>query len=503
MLEGYIDSMWKKILIFVKNPWFMLSLIVILGIVLRVLEINKTSFWYDEAFTGVTVKLSWKEMFGVIALDKVHPPTFYVLTRLWASVFGFTQGSLRAFSVTWGVGSIVLVFAGIRNLFERNKYPIIGLASSFALAISPFFVTYSIEARSYSFLAFLALGISFAVVKYLDSRENEEKRKYLIWSVGLGILLCITHYLQVVYILAILCAAFIYKYIFTEKGLNKKAWRIVLSGLLVVVLGLIFLPIKEFLNSHEITGMWWIPDVGLFDIIRVYGSYSLGVIRYMEGVPPVRELIFNISPLVLAYILFAIHSLGYIFISISKKFSIEERRHVTFFFFLGIITFLGFYILSVIGFNSFVERYTIAGGIILFVSLWSTIGLILRKWFILIPIGIYVALICMLQPMPSSIDYRNVATELESLHNVQRYIFVYPKDFVDSEFYMTHTNVFYYGNKEMYPGWALLHDANGVMEENIVSGDVLIAPVYDLKKFLEMGYSPSSKIEDDYFILKK
>ena len=497
--------MWKKILNILKNPLFILAIIFIVGLVLRLLEINRTSFWYDEAFTGDVLKMSWKDMFAVIAADKVHPPLFYVIARVWASIFGFTQESLRGLSIFFGLGTSILGYFVGKNLFDKKRFPIVGLVIALAIAISPFFIAYSNEARSYSFLALLALGLAFTVIKWLDSKEKLEKRKYLIISLILGISLCATHYLQIVFIIAVICTVLIYKFVFTEKGLNKKGlWR-TLGVILLAILGILFLPIKAFLLSHDISGMWWITDVKLYEVVRVYYSYFLGVVRYMDGVPPMRDLIVDIPQLLLAGSLFLIQLLSYVYILVSKRFSTEEKRHITFFYVLGIVTFLGFYILSAIGFNSFVERYTIAGGIVLFVSFWITIASVLRNWFVLVPIGIYVSFILMLTPVSTRIDYREVAKTLDGMNNVHRYVFTSPTDLIDSQFYMSHTNVYYYYEYTgKYPGWALLKDdVNGVYMNDIQEGDILIAPDYEVQKFRDLGYIQVSSIGSEFTILSK
>ncbi len=497
--------MWKKFLKIVKNPIFVLVLIAILGLVLRLVDTNRTSFWYDEAFTGDTIKLGWKEMFAVIAADKVHPPLFYILVRLWSYIFGISQDSLRGFSIFCGIDTIVLAYIFVKNIFDGKKYPLVALITSLAIALSPFFITYSNEARSYSFLAFVALALSFVVIKCLDSKEIKEKRKYLILSILFGILLCATHYLQIVFVIAVVCTVLIYKYIFTEKGINKKNLKIGLGILAIAILGIVFIPIKTFLLSHGISGMWWIPDIKWYEVARVYYSYFLGVIRYMDGVPPMRDLIINIPKLLIAFVLFAIHLGGVIYILASKRFELETKHHIVFYYLLGIITFLGFYILSVIGFNSFVERYTIAGGIILFVSFWITLSSILRNWFVLIPLSIYAAFILMLAPMPTRIDYREIAKILDGMNNVQRYVFVSPTDLIDSEFYMSHTNVYYsYDYNGEYPGWALLNDdVNGVDIKDVKEGDILIVPNSNLNKYLDLGFTKTKVIGADFSILQK
>lgn len=486
--------MWKKILKIIKNPLFVLSLILVVGLILRLLDINKTSFWYDEAFTGDVIKLSWKEMFAVIAADKVHPPLFYVLIRCWSMLFGVTQFSLRGLSVFFGLGSIGLAYIVGRSFFNKEKYPIAGLVLASVIAISPFFIAYSNEARAYSFIAFLALGLAYAVLKFLSTKIPKEKIIFLITSIILAIILCCTHYLQIVYVIAIICAGVIYKLVFTEKGLNKK-WLIILLGIAAIgIIAIIFLPLKQLVSGIGVSAMGWIGEVKWYEIVRVYYSYFLGVVRYSLGVPPVRELIISIPILLWGVIMFCIHITGYIFVLLSKRIEKEDKRKITFFFFLSLITFLGFYILGLLGFNCFVERYTIAGGIILLLSFWMIITLLIKNWYILIPVGLYVVSTLMLLPMPRPMDYRNIAQNLESMNNVQRYVFASPMDLVSTMFYMKNTAIYYYYEEpDQYSGWALL-GGRGLNSSNLKNGDVLVVPNWDEARYLLFGKNESDDI---------
>jgi len=494
--------MWRRLLNFIKNPWFIFGLIVLIAIVLRVLEINRTSFWYDEAFTGDILKLSWRDMLEVIAKDRVHPPTFYVLIRLWSDVFGITQLSLRSFSVFWGVSSVVAIYLGMKNMFDKNRFPVVGLILALMVAISPFFVTYSVEARAYSFIVFLALGLAYTILKFLNEKIAKTRTKYLILAILLAIVLCATHYLQVVYVIAAIFAGVIYKLVYTEKGINKK-WLFICLGITISgILALIFLPIKQFVAGLGISGMWWISEIKWYELVRVYYSYFLGVVRYSFGVPPVRELLVSVPTLLLGGIMFSIHIVSYVFLLASKRVEIEEKRKITFLFFLSVITFLGFYALGLLGFNCFVERYTVAGGIILFISFWSIMSIVIRQWYVVIPVGIYLCFILMLKPMPTAIDYRDVAKDLDNLNNVERYVFVEPVDLINSSFYMKNSSMYYlYETEGQYSGWALLKDTQGLLIEDMKQGDVLIVPNSSMSKYVKMGMVEQNDINGDFKVL--
>ncbi|HAM96654.1 TPA: hypothetical protein DCP76_02550 [Patescibacteria group bacterium] len=111
----------------------------------------------------------------------------------------------------------------------------------------------------------------------------------------------------------------------------------------------------------------------------------------------------------------------------------------------------------------------------------------------------------MLTPVSTRIDYREVAKTLDGMNNVHRYVFTSPTDLIDSQFYMSHTNVYYYYEYTgKYPGWALLKDdVNGVYMNDIQEGDILIAPDYEVKKFRDLGYVQIASIGSEFTILSK
>ena len=46
------------------------------------------SFWLDEVFTWETVEGSWGEVLARTAQD-VHPPLYYLILKLFCTIFGF------------------------------------------------------------------------------------------------------------------------------------------------------------------------------------------------------------------------------------------------------------------------------------------------------------------------------------------------------------------------------------------------------------------------------
>ena len=72
-----------------KTSWkVLMSLVVVAYVFTRVWHLNHFALESDEAFSVQVVRTSWHAMMQAVLADSVHPPLFYVLLKLWASVVG-------------------------------------------------------------------------------------------------------------------------------------------------------------------------------------------------------------------------------------------------------------------------------------------------------------------------------------------------------------------------------------------------------------------------------
>lgn len=125
-----------------------ISLILGLAIILRLINLNQ-SFWLDE---GAQMLMSEKSLayqwFGRI--NDFHPPLYYWLTHCWLQ-FGRSEWFLRLPSLFFGVATVYLIYLLGKKIFNER----IGLISALFLAVAPYHLYYSQEARMYSLLTFL------------------------------------------------------------------------------------------------------------------------------------------------------------------------------------------------------------------------------------------------------------------------------------------------------------------------------------------------------------
>lgn len=124
----------------------------VLGAYLRFINLGHHSLWADELATAKVANADLDAGFWQLARNDVHPPGYYLLLNLWCRVFGDTEVSLRTPSVIAGVALIGLCYHLANKIWGRGAAHIAAWLS----CVSPFFIHYSQEARSYQLLAAMA-----------------------------------------------------------------------------------------------------------------------------------------------------------------------------------------------------------------------------------------------------------------------------------------------------------------------------------------------------------
>lgn len=139
----------------------MIILILLLGLTLRLVNINQ-SLWLDEAITALTVKnLNLFDILVKFSPGDFHPPLFYLIEKIWTSVFGYHELALRAPSVLFGVATIYMVYLLGKKLFS----PRTALLAALLTSVNPLLIYYSQEARMYSLATFLVAGSLYFLLK--------------------------------------------------------------------------------------------------------------------------------------------------------------------------------------------------------------------------------------------------------------------------------------------------------------------------------------------------
>lgn len=142
-----------------------MGLILLGGLALRLVRIGE-NLWYDEAFTAGIASLPFDRLGAAVAGD-VHPPLWYGIEWLFVHLLGTSEIALRLPSLLFGLGTVLIIYrlALVLQLGERTA-----LVAAAIVAVLPAQLYYSVEARAYTFLSYLAL---YALAALLGRKRTQ------------------------------------------------------------------------------------------------------------------------------------------------------------------------------------------------------------------------------------------------------------------------------------------------------------------------------------------
>jgi 4-amino-4-deoxy-L-arabinose transferase-like glycosyltransferase len=185
-----------------KGEIVALLLLTILALVVRWGVLTHRELWLDEAYTVVVARAEgWGELLRMVAADN-YPPLYFLAMRVWVAVFGFGDAAMRWPSVLAGVALVPLAWALVRETGSSlGRFPDHGsgapLLAAAVTGLSPVLVHYSLEARPYTLLWALAVGIVIALHRFVRSGVGSRGRGgtgALILAAGLTAVACAVHY---------------------------------------------------------------------------------------------------------------------------------------------------------------------------------------------------------------------------------------------------------------------------------------------------------------------
>jgi mannosyltransferase len=158
----------------------------VIGAAIRFATITSQSYWLDEAQAAHEVSLSFGQMLSAWSSSEWNPPLYLIIAWPWGHVFGSGEAGLRSLSAILGIALIPVLYACGAELVSRRA----GLVAALFVAVSPFMVWYSQEAREYMLLTLLSAGslLFYARAWRIGSRRD------LIWWGVISALALLTQY---------------------------------------------------------------------------------------------------------------------------------------------------------------------------------------------------------------------------------------------------------------------------------------------------------------------
>src|SRR6185369_4362775 len=403
--------------------------IAITSFLLRLREISSVDLWYDEAFTGLSVRYGWKEILDVIREDGVHPPTYCLLLKIWTSLAGNTPFTLRFFSEICGVLTVMAAYLLSRKLFTKDS-ELIGLASALVVAISPFFVSYSVEARSYALVGLVGIIFVAGLMDlYRAILQGEKSIPKMVYALCLGGLLVSLHYYQVVIVvsgIAGLAVAWLL-------NCNRATARYFAYCVMTLFCGAFFLSgLVKTSILRQPAELDWIAPASIWNMPAAIYAYLFGVVRYAIGVPPLNSMKFGISPPFVGIVVFAL-LLALVITFFARNRCRFEAGAMVLLLSVSLVPICCVIMMSSIGLDAFVVRYLIVAGIML-VELVVTLSVFVLKKYAAFVLLAYFLLLGCLSKYPSHSHYVPLFNYLRSFRS--NIVFVDPYDYVVARYYL-------------------------------------------------------------------
>jgi uncharacterized membrane protein len=257
------------------------------------------SFWRDESFSDLMASRNIVELLRLTAAD-FNPPLYYLVLKLWMTVFGHHEIALRSLSLIFAVFTLYISYefiVEVLHVSSKWKYVYFIL-----LLVNPFLTYYAFEARMYSMLACFATLSWYFLAK-------KKRRGYILATVA-GLY---THYFMVLVLLS--QGIFI---ILTNRHENRRnALRMIFVSVVWFIPWILFV----ITQKPPVASQFWILPPTFTTTLSSLAIMFTGFEEWVFG--PLGTKMYLLQLLILAYILFAI------LIFMRKKSAIRQRLILT------------------------------------------------------------------------------------------------------------------------------------------------------------------------------
>ncbi|NJN94880.1 MAG: hypothetical protein HC875_12665 [Anaerolineales bacterium] len=258
-------------------------LILWLAFGLRLYQLDFQSIWWDEGHSIFVASQPISQIPTLPAMD-VHPPAYFSLLHLWLAFAGHNEFTLRFLSVVFSLLTVALLYRFAHSISRSHNHPCSPAPllpctfTSLLAALSPLYIAYAQEVRSYAMITFLALASTFILWRILfsDRRPKTRDRRWLtIAYILLGAACLYTHYFSI-FLLIFHNLAWL---VWTFRGGENRAtrfitWIVSQAGILLLFTPQLFLALRQitsYTNPNLIP-----PRLSDF-ILRTWQAYTTGL----------------------------------------------------------------------------------------------------------------------------------------------------------------------------------------------------------------------------------
>ncbi|MDH7489184.1 MAG: glycosyltransferase family 39 protein, partial [Anaerolineae bacterium] len=254
------------------DRWILVELVG-LAALLRLIRLGAESLWFDEAYSVAFASadlslLNFLRPGGFAFTDK---NVYHILLHFWLNL-GHTEFMIRLLSVIFGVATVLVVMGVARRLFGRR-------AAAWAaglLAVSPFHIWYSREARMYVLAGLFAWLAVWAVLEAVQGRRAPALWGIYALCAALGLY---THTFAIFVVAAVnVWVALVF---ILEPQRRKAIWAYLAANAALLVLAV---PWFIGITAQQSQGWWtWIAQKygspGLKQLLLLPVDFALGTVR--------------------------------------------------------------------------------------------------------------------------------------------------------------------------------------------------------------------------------
>ncbi len=142
-----------------KNAITLLPLLLLIFVILATLLSMGQNIWFDEGYSIFVAKQPVKELIALVAVD-AHPPLYYLILKLWGSIFQWNEIALRALSILFSTVALAFSFLLVKTLSSTK----IAIRVMPFMVLAPFVLRYSYEIRPYALTSALVVIGTFLLL---------------------------------------------------------------------------------------------------------------------------------------------------------------------------------------------------------------------------------------------------------------------------------------------------------------------------------------------------
>ena len=277
-----------------------ISGIIILGLVLRLIFINKPDgLWNDEYISWMIASTPFADGFIQSVKSQCHMPFYYLYLKFFMTLFVDSDLLLRLTSVFAGVLSIIAMYFVGREKDEKTAYACAGFT-----AISSFLIYYSQEVRFYSVLFFFS---AMCLLYTLRCINYPHKKNFILCAI-FNLLILFTHTIGFVFVF--------FNLVFLSFNLYNRFKKAVITIWICMLTGGILLtPLIIKVLTTKSFSQWW----GHFSISKIgflFTDYFSPVLTNLTNAP---DNFFYSPKLAFCMIAPALIAIGFIIIALMKN----------------------------------------------------------------------------------------------------------------------------------------------------------------------------------------